>query len=299
MTNPEISMTMKPCRLTPLISTCSRSYRVLAALAIGVTVGMTPFAALAQEEAEPLPETVEPLPETAEPLPETAEPLPEKVDALLKKMSDHLAGAKTFVFEANILFDEVLDSGLLAQRAAKLTLLAQRPSGLRAHFKSDTEERTMWYNGTTVNVVDLDDKVHVAVPVPDKIGPALDHLMDHYGISIPLSDFLFENPYEALTSDVDRAHYMGMSQVNGIPCHHLVFSQEAVDWQLWIEDGDRPIPRKLVIVYKNDVGVPHYMATLTGVKLQDPLPDDAFNPEIPEGVTSMDVLDLAPEATSK
>jgi hypothetical protein len=245
-------------------------------LALGI--GSMPFFAAAQDEASPL---------------------PEKVDSLLRKMSDHLAKAETFAFEAEILFDEVLDSGVLIQRAGNLKLLAQRPNGLRAFFKSDTEERTMWYDGKTMNVVDMDDMVHARVEVPDKIGPALDHLMDHYGVSIPLSDFLFENPYEALTAGVERAHYVGMSQVNGVSCHHLVFAQEAIDWQLWIEDGARPLPRKLVLVYKNDIGAPHYMATLTGVKLKEPVPPDVFKVVIPEGVTTMELLDLAPEVSPK
>ena len=231
---------------------------------------------------------------------EKANPLPEKVDKLLKKISDHLAKAETFALEADILFDEVLDSGMLVQRAANLKLLGQRPNGLRSYFKSDTEERTMWYDGKTVTVLDLDDMIRVQVPVPDKIGPALDHLMDHYEISIPLSDFLFENPYEALTDGVERASYVGMSNVNDVPCHHLAFSQEAIDWQLWIEDGARPVPRKLVIVYKNDVGAPHYTATLTGVKLKEPLPADVFKPATtPKGVVTIDLLDLAPVVAPK
>jgi hypothetical protein len=251
---------------------------MLPAFLFAFALSCVPFSALAQEQADPL---------------------PEKVDSLLKKMSDHLAQAETFALEADILFDEVLDSGLLVQRAAKLKLLAQRPNGLRAHYKSDTEERTIWYDGKTVNVVDLDDQVHVEVPVPDKIGSAMDHLMDHYGISIPLSDFLFENPYEALTASVSQAFYIGMSHVNDVACHHLVFSQDSVDWQLWIEAGARPVPRKLVIVYKNSVGKPHYTATLTGVKLKSALPEDVFKPVIPDGVVTMDVLDLAPKVNPK
>jgi hypothetical protein len=229
---------------------------------------------------------------------EQANPLPEEVDVLLKKMSERLAKAKTFVIKADLLIDEVLDSGLLVQRAAQLKLQAQRPDGLRAKMTSDTEERTMWYNGKTMTIADIDDGVHVAVPVPDEIGPAMDHLMEHYGVSIALSDFFYENPYEALTASVERAYYIGKSQVNGVPCHHLAFAQESVDWQLWIEDGERPLPRKLVIVYKDDPGAPHYTAILTGVELQNPVPKETFNAVIPEGSLRIDLLDLAPGETS-
>jgi hypothetical protein len=230
---------------------------------------------------------------------EKANPLPPRVDKLLRKMSDRLAQAETFALEARILFDEVLDSGLLVQRAATLKVLAQRPNGLHATFKTDTEEKKFWYDGKVVTLLDVDDNVYAKTKVPDKIGPALDHLMDKYGISLALSDFFYENPYEALTGSVDRALYIGMSQVNGIPCHHLVFSQETIDWQLWIEDGERSVPRKLVIVYKNTEGNPQYMATLTGVKLREALPASIFTPTLPEDAITIDLLEIVPKVTPK
>ena len=247
------------------------------ALMLAFALGSVPSIAVAQDEANPL---------------------PEKVDGLLKKMSEHLAKAQTFALEADILFDEVLDSGVLIQRAAKLKLLGQRPGALRASFKSDTEERTVWYDGKTVTILDLDDQVQAKAEVPDKIGPAMDHLMDHYGISIALSDFLFENPYEALTESVGEAHYIGMSLVKGIQCHQLSFRQESIDWQLWIEDGGNPAPRKLLIVYKEIEGAPRYMATLTGVKLEKPIPASIFQAVIPDGITQIDLLELKPQSTA-
>lgn len=224
-------------------------------------------------------------------------PLPVRVDKILRKMSDRLAQAETFVLEANILFDEVLDSGLLVQRAATLKVVAQRPNGLYAIFKSDTEEKRFWYDGKMVTILDVDDNVYSKAKVPDKIGPALDHLMNKYGVSMALSDFFYENPYDALVGSVDRALYVGKSQVNGIPCHHLAFSQETIDWQLWVEDGERSVPRKLVIVYKETEGAPQYMATLTGVKLQKPLPDGIFTPSLPDDAVNIDLLEIAPKIT--
>lgn len=279
-------------------------------LTLTLTIGALLLPAQAQEEAEealeepaeeqggvPVEEQVDQVDEQIEE-PVQIWPLPEEVDELLQSMSDRLVKAKTFVIEADLLIDEVLDSGLLIQRAATLKLQVQRPNGLRAIMTSDTKERTMWYDGKTMTIADVDDDVHVTVGVPDRIGPALDYFMEHYGVSIALSDFFYDDPYEALTADVVRAHYVGMSQVNSIPCHHLVFFQENIDWQLWIEDGERPIPRKLVIVYKNDPGAPHYTAILKEVKLQDPVPHETFKAVIPESSLRIDLLDLAPDEPS-
>ncbi len=84
-----------------------------------------------------------------------------------------------------------------------------------------------------------------------------------------------------------------MSEVDGRPCHHLAFGQEHIDWQLWIEDGDRPLPRKLVVIYKNDPGVPRYTVRLTRSTLEDELPDEGFEAVIPEESTPIEFLDQA------
>ena len=41
-----------------------------------------------------------------------------------------------------------------------------------------------------------------------------------------------------------------------MPCHHLAFEQATIDWQLWIDAGKDPLPRKLVITYKTEDEVP-------------------------------------------
>jgi hypothetical protein len=35
-----------------------------------------------------------------------------------------------------------------------------------------------------------------------------------------------------------------------------------VQWQIWIDAGPEPIPRKLVIAYGDELGIPQYTATI-------------------------------------
>ncbi len=221
-----------------------------------------------------------------------------RVDELMRKMSDHLVKAQTFSMEAKILVDEVLESGLLVQRAATLKVVAQRPNGIHATLKGDTRKKEFWYDGKEVTILDLEENVYAKTKAPDTIDAALDFIMDKYGLTMALSDFFYANPYEALTGSVVDSLYVGMSDVNGIPCHHLVFRQETIDWQLWIEEGERPVPRKLVIVYKENEGTPQYMATLTGVKLKETLPEKAFTPVLPDDALSIEFLEITPNTAA-
>jgi len=62
----------------------------------------------------------------------------------------------------------------------------------------------------------------------------------------------------------------------------LAFTQKEIDWQIWIEEGPRPLPRKLLITYKNEPLSPQYTAILSGWDLQPRLSDSfaEFHPPI-------------------
>jgi len=46
--------------------------------------------------------------------------------------------------------------------------------------------------------------------------------------------------------------------VDGFECEHLAFRNDDTDWQIWIQVGDAPIPRKYVITSKTEEGAPQY-----------------------------------------
>lgn len=57
---------------------------------------------------------------------------------------------------------------------------------------------------------------------------------------------LSEDPAEALMLGVKSLSYVGEEEVDGVTCDHLAGSEESMDWELWIEQGDQPVVRKFV-----------------------------------------------------
>ena len=51
---------------------------------------------------------------------------------------------------------------------------------------------------------------------------------------------------------------IGPSAVDGMTCEQYAFRQEGVDWQIWIQLGDFPLPRKLVIRTLTDDAKPQH-----------------------------------------
>jgi len=62
--------------------------------------------------------------------------------------------------------------------------------------------------------------------------------------------------------DLTQARYIGPSSVDGIQTDQYAFRQEGTDWQIWIEQGSRPLPRRLVITSVDKEEAPQYFATM-------------------------------------
>ena len=137
-------------------------------------------------------------------------------------------------------------------------------------------------------VVDKEQNSYTSVPVPDTIDATLDALRERTGMVIPLTDFVYEDVYGRLMESVQRGVYLGIHDVSDIACHHLSFEQATIDWQLWIDAGEEPLPRKLVIVYKTEDEVPQYTVTIGNWNLNTDVPEELFPFEPPEGASRIE-----------
>ncbi|MFZ2508309.1 MAG: DUF2092 domain-containing protein, partial [Steroidobacteraceae bacterium] len=46
----------------------------------------------------------------------------------------------------------------------------------------------------------------------------------------------------------------------GPTAHHIAAQTNTVDFQVWIAEGERPLPLRIVLTYKNDPGQPQFRA---------------------------------------
>jgi hypothetical protein len=229
-------------------------------------------------------------------LPARAQDIPDKVAAAIRNMANFTEKAEEFSFTAEVLFDEILPSGQGIQRSADLSIVASRPNHLAARYVGDDNTRALWIAGEELTALHETNEVYSKVKVPTGIGPALDHLMDKHDISLPLADFVIEGAYESLTSNISDAIYVGVTEVNGHSCHHISCSQEFIDWQLWIDDGLQPLPRRVLITYKAVPGMPRYSATFNDWDLNAELSDSVFEAKIPSDAAKIDLLEIKRDA---
>ena len=206
-----------------------------------------------------------------------------RADQVLKAMCERLAGLARFAFEAEETFDEIPDGEPRMQLTNVRRVALERPNRLAADAHGDTLNRAAWFDGKTATLLDKAHNTYAQIQVPPTIDAALDHIAERYGIVAPLEDLLYSDPYEVLTENVLYGRYQGLHLAAGVLCHHLVFVQDTIEWQIWIDAGDDPLPRKFVITYVREEGEPQYSAILRKWHLDPVFPEDLFTFHAPPG----------------
>jgi hypothetical protein len=208
---------------------------------------------------------------------------------LVRKMAALLAGSKGFALEAEEIYDEVPDQSPRRQLANRRHVALRRPDRLAGDATGDAVNRSVWYDGKTFTAFDKEQNTWAAAEVPSTVDGALDAILERTGMVIPLADFLYTDVYDRLMSSVQRGEYLGIHEAAGVPCHHLSFEQDTIDWQIWIDAGPEPLPRKLVIAYKTEDEVPQYSVTIRKWNLKATLPDALFRVEVPPGAKRVEL----------
>jgi hypothetical protein len=118
----------------------------------------------------------------------------------------------------------------------------------------------------------------------------LDYVTDNLNLPAPGSDLFYSEVYDGLSSDITSGIYIGKNIVNGVLCHHLAYRGKEVDWQLWVEAGDKPVPRKYVITSKWLTGGPEYSMTIYKWDTSSQIPENRFDFTPPEGASKIRFL---------
>ncbi|MDA2919900.1 DUF2092 domain-containing protein [Desulfobacterota bacterium AH_259_B03_O07] len=221
----------------------------------------------------------------------------QRADSLLKEMSYFLGSKLNYTFKAEIMFDNILSSGRKVQYSAEEKVFVQKPNKVYIEYISDLGGKKFWYDGNNLTLLDPISGLYSKVKVPNSIDQAFDEIWDEYEYSPPFSELLFVNPYKAMTENVKAGIYVGSSKVFGVQCQHLAFIENNLDWQIWIEEGQRKIPRKMVITYKTIPGSPQLIAILKDWIFDQSFSKFVFTPKLPKYARETDMVNLTKKST--
>ena len=188
-------------------------------------------------------------------------------------MSDYLSSRQQFTLKTESTLEAVLTSGQKLQYDSPATLMVWRPNRLRADRKGDIVNQEFFYDGKTLTLYNPKENLYATTAAPPTIDEMLDFAREKLDMIAPAAELLYENAAERMLKETTSGFVVGPSIVGGVKCTHLAFRGAEVDWQIWIEDGDKPLPRKFVLTTKQVTGAPQFTVLIRSWDLTPKLTD--------------------------
>jgi hypothetical protein len=211
---------------------------------------------------------------------------------ILKGMSDYLAGQKiSLSYDSDI---EVVTSEVQKiQFASSGKVFLSRPDKLSATRTGGYADVAFVFDGKTASVLGKNLNAFVQMEAPGTVEQLIDKLRNDFSVSLPGADLLAANAFDVMSADVMHSAHIGRGVVDGIECEHLAFRNDETDWQLWVQIGDAPIPRKYVITSKTEAAAPQYTLVIRDWKTDAQPTSDAFAFKVPDGAKKLDASALS------
>lgn len=166
---------------------------------------------------------------------------------ILKSMTDYLDGLQQFSLTVQSTVENLYGSGHRVDIDLRSQVTVKRPNKLRAVRTGETTSQSFYYDGKTLTLHVPSERVYATQPAPETVEGAVTLARETIGIVFPAADLVYRKAYPLLTQDLTLAAVIGKAVVDGVTCHHLLFSRPGADFQVWVEEGRRPVPRKYLV----------------------------------------------------
>jgi hypothetical protein len=195
--------------------------------------------------------------------------------AALRKMGAFLRTQESMEVQSETTTDDVLPSGQKVQFGGTVDLKARRPDRLSVNVTSDRKNERLFYDGKVFTVYQPTLGYFASFPAPPTLAALVDVLEQRYGVDLPLADLFRLGTDDKQLAAIKGATMVGWSTVKGAVCAHYAFHQSDVDWEIWIQDGAQPLPRKLVVTTTSEKIQPQHVSVMSW-NLTPKLDEQAF-----------------------
>ena len=204
--------------------------------------------------------------------------------AIIRKMAGQLRSLPSLKVVAEIEYDALQRDGETIEFGSTREMAVRRPDRIRAHGTDRSgAERSLYYDGRQVTVLDLTQGVYATAEQTGDVDAVLRFAEGQLGIPVPLGELLRADLGEQLDAELVFAAVVGQETLDGVRCDHLALRNADRGIQLWVQQGETPLPRRIAITWEQAPGRPQFRARLTQWELSPKLPDTLFAFEPPKG----------------
>ncbi len=218
---------------------------------------------------------------------------------MLQRAVDYLAAAKQYSVTAELWTDVPLNEEHTAQFTKVLDIKLRRPDRVQVNVKTAVPKRSFYYDGKNLTVADHAKGTYGVFATPPTIDETLTKAEEVYGVVFPIDDILLSKPFGNGAEHAKSGQYLGAGPVLGTLCHHVAFQSEGVDWQVWIQDGPRPLVRKAMMVSTDPEDAGRITVNFKDWDLATKLPDFVFSFIPPADAMKIDVLPIEVPAANE
>ncbi len=218
--------------------------------------------------------------------------------AMLMRMGEFLAQAKQFSVNVQSGYDSLQETGqkIEFQESRKITLV--RPDRIRVDVdRSDGDKGLVLFDGQEITVFSPKDKLFAKASKPGDVDNAIRYLLAELGVRMPLAMMFTTNLPAELERRVQSVEFVEENRNMAVQCVHLAARAEGVDFQVWIPSTGDPLPRRVIITYKDAPGQPQFWANLEW-NLSPDTPEGFFAFTPAEGVNRIPFLAELKESRS-
>ena len=205
--------------------------------------------------------------------------------AILHRMADHLRSLTSFRLEAQVEYDALQRDGQTIEFGSTREVAVRRPDRIRAEASDRSgARRSLYYDGRRVTVLDQANGVYASAEQTGDVDAILRYSEQQLGMPIPLGELLSSELGKQLDRNLVFAALVGAEAIDGVRCDHLALRNGDRGIQLWVQQGEMPLLRRISITWEQAPGRPQFRARITKWEPSARLPDSLFVFEPPEGV---------------
>jgi len=213
-----------------------------------------------------------------------------KAIQVLKDMAAYRASLDDVIIRGVILTDARLAHGLMVSNSEDVRVSISRPASMNISSFDGEVAKGLYFDDGLLTVYNSGNKLYAQAEIPKEIDAAMEFALEELDIEAPLMDLIYQDASTHLIGSGEEIMYLtDKSRVGGTDCHHLAIRGSEVDVQLWVEEGDRPVARKIMITSKWEGGSPRFVANL----MWDTTPKfkpDTFKFTAPEGASKIEFV---------
>jgi hypothetical protein len=207
-----------------------------------------------------------------------------EVVSIMDSFTTLITSADRFSVSTDMGYEAVQSDGRKLEFGSTRESTIKRPDKAKFDFTSrNGRHGVMILDGEQVSVHSPEDHVYATSPQVGDLDEALESITDTLGIENPLADLFASDVHDRLVTELTEADYVDRELIQDVWCDHLTLSTDFVDVEIWIAEGDRPLPQRVIITYKNSPGEPRFWAQFLEWDLSPSLSENTFSFVPPDG----------------